>query len=248
MSTKITKKIVINSPDGHVVFDGLDFTEDATIEIEAAASVTFRNCRFYNIMLDTTKELPLIGNLHQNANANGYKLVIENCYFGKTGTYNMINVGQMLFDGSAFNNNYCTNDCSNDDRFAFYMTENGATYDFNGNHFENYSHNNIQCSFHGDAEVTININENHIGIPADNIEQENRGLVRFRPHPKKTTSFAHVKINADNNEFEGETDRIAFCQMKSVNDLLLTEENVPIYNLNGVVTPIEIVDLRTATT
>ena len=247
MSTKITKKIVINSPDGHIVFDGLDFTEEATVEIESAASVTFRNCRFYNVLLNETKELPLIGNLQQKVNEKGYKLVIENCYFGKTGSYNMINVGRTLFDGSAFINNYCANDCSNDDRFAFYMAENGATYNFKGNYFENYSHNCIQCSCNGDAEVTVNVSENTIGIPADDIEYENRGLIRFRPNPKKTTSFVHIVINADNNKFIGEDDRIAFCQMKSNNDLQLTEDNVPTYNLNGVVTPIEIIDLRPTT-
>ena len=244
MSTKITKKIVINSPEANVVFDGLDFTEEATVEITAAASVTFRNCRFYNVLLDTTTEVPLIGNVHHMPNAAGYKLVIENCYFGKTGTYNMVNVGQTMYDGSAFINNYCKNDCANDDRFACYMAVPGAVYNFNGNYFENYSHNGLQFSFHGDAEVTVNVNDNHIGLPAEDLEVENRGLVRFRPNPVKTTSFEHITINANGNVFEGEEDRVAFCQFKD-RDIVLTEENVPTYILNGIMTPLEIVDART---
>ena len=147
MSTKFTKPIVINAPGEDIVFDGIDFTENATVEVTSANSITFKNCRFYNIALDTTKEIPLIGNVSQMLKGAGYKLVIENCYFGKSGAYNMINVGQTMFDGSGFINNYCTDDCSNDDRFACYMTVENAVYNFNGNTFENYSHNCIISRF-----------------------------------------------------------------------------------------------------
>lgn len=244
MSTKITKKIVVNSPGEDIIFDGLDFVDDATVEITAAASVTFKNCRFYNVALNDDGVLPLIGNATQKKKEAGYKLVIENCYFGKTGTYNMISVGRLMHDGSSFSHNYCTGDCSRDDRFSFFFTEKGATYDFVHNTFENYHHNNIQCSVYDTPEFTMKVNNNHIGVPVEGIEHENRGVVRFRPTPNGTKSFAGITIIANGNKFDGNEDRIAFCQMKSAKDLVLTEENVPTYILNGVTTPIEIVDMR----
>ena len=147
MSTKFTKHLTINAPGEDFVFDGIDFTEDATVEITAANSVTFKNCRFYNIKLGSTATDTLIGNIAQSVKAAGYKLVIQNCFFGKTDTYNMVNAGQLLFDGSGFVNNYLTNDCARDDRFSCYMVQEGATLNFNGNQFENYTHNSFQFSF-----------------------------------------------------------------------------------------------------
>ena len=241
MNTKFTKPIKINAPGEDLVFDGIDFTEDATIEIIAVNSITFKNCRFYNIALNSKKDIIMIGSKHM-PKAAGYKLVIENCYFGNNGTYNMINAGQKLFDGSCFNSNYCTNDCTRDDRFACYFAVDGSTYNFNGNMFENYSHNGIQFSFYESPTVTINVNDNEIGVPADDIENDTRGLVRFRPTPSKTKSFANITLNANNNKFAGEEDRVAFCQYKSAKDLVLTEENVPKYYLNGELTPIEILN------
>lgn len=244
MSTKITKKVVVNSPDDHVVFDGLDFTEEATVEITAAASVTFRNCRFYNLKLGSAGTETLIGNNTQTSKVAGYKIVIQNCFFGKNDTYNMVSIGRMMLDGSSFENNYMTNDCTRDDRFSAFIAEEGATYNFNGNHFEKYTQNSFQFSFHKDPIATININDNVIGLPADDLEYEVRGLARFRPTPNSTTTFEHLVVNANNNKFEGKDDRIAFCQMKSDKDLVLTAENVPTYYLNGELTPIEIVDSR----
>lgn len=247
MSTKFTKPITINAPGEDVVFDGIDFTEDATIEITAANSVTFKNCRFYNIKLGSTETNTLIGNIAQSRKGAGYKLLIQNCFFGKTDTYNMINAGQLLYDGSGLVNNYLTNDCARDDRFSCYIAQEGATYNFNGNQFENYTHNSFQFSFFDDAKATININDNIIGTPAPDLEYEVRGLARFRPTPGSTTTFEHLVVNANNNKFIGEADRIAFCQMKGAKDLVLTAENIPTYYLNGELTPMEILDSRPAT-
>lgn len=245
MSTKFTKPIVINAPGKDIVFDGIDFTEEATIEITAAASVTFKNCRFYNVLTDTADEVQLIGNLHQAPKAAGYKLIIERCYFGNNGVYNMVNVGQTMLNGSRFNQNYCTNDCSKDDRFACYMVEEDAEYNFCENCFENYSHNGFQFSLHGSPKVTINIEDNYVGAPADDIEMDVRGIARFRPQPKKTTTFGKIIVNANRNMFAGEPDRVAFCQYKD-GDIVLTEKNTPTYCLNGRISTLEIVDSTTS--
>lgn len=242
MSTKFTKPIVINAPDKDIVFDGIDFTAEATIEITAAASVTFKNCRFYNVLLDNEKEIPLLGNAVQNKKGAGYKLVIENCYFGKTGVYNMISVGQIMYTGSCVNKNYFTRDCSKDDKFACYFGQADAEYNFCNNEFEEYSHNGFQCSFVDSPALTINIEDNHIGPHAKDIELDVHGLVRFRPFPKATKSFANVVVNANRNVFKESPARVMFCQRKSERDIVLDNTNVPKYCLDGRITTPDIVD------
>ena len=247
MSTKFTKPIIVNAPGEDIVFDGIDFTGDATVEITAANSVTFKNCRFYNIKLGSTKSETLIGNNTQNSKLAGYKIVIENCFFAKNDTYNMVSIGRMMLDGSSFNNNYMTDDCTKDDRFSAFIAQEGATYNFNGNRFEKYTENSFQFSFHKTPVATININDNIVGLPSDNLEYDVRGLARFRPTPNSTQTFEHITVNANNNKFTGKSDRIAFCQMKGAKDLVLTAENVPTYYLNGKLTPMEILDSRPTT-
>ena len=242
MSTKFTQPITIDAPGGDIVFDGVDFVDNGIVNIVTANSVTFRNCRFYNIALDAMNKVSLISD-GSKSNTAGYKLVIENCYFGKSGAYNMINLYQPLHDGSSFSHNYCKTNCANDDRFSCYTAVKDAEYKFNGNEFEHYTHNGFQFSFRDDADVVVNINDNMIGFPDPMLNYEDRGIARFRPFPNATTSFEHVVVNASGNKFAGEVDRIVWAQRKSEKDIVLTEENVPTYYLNGIATPMEIVDL-----
>ena len=85
-------------------------------------------------------------------------------------------------------------------------------------------------------------NNNIIGPAIDGIDTTLRGICRFRPFPSKTTSFAHITMNANDNKLGEGVDRIAFCHRKSTRDIKLTADNIPTYYLNGVETPIEIFD------
>lgn len=250
MSTKFTKPVIVNAPGEDVVFDGIDFTEDAVINVLAAKSLTIKNCRFYNIALGDTTTLPLIGDSSKESGSlidSEVQLVIENNYFGKTDTYNMINFYNKLAAGSRINNNYFTADCCRDDIAAFYSAADDIEFDIIGNEFEVYGNKGMQFSFTKEPKMTINFNKNIIGAAMDDMDSTERGMCRFRPFPSKTTSFANIVMNANGNRFTGEEDRIAFCQFKSAKDIVLTEENVPTYYLNGEVTPIEIVDSRSTT-
>lgn len=245
MSTKFTKPITVNAPGEDVVFDGIDFTGDAVINVLAAKSLTIKNCRFYNIALGNTAELPLIGDSSKQSGSLvdvEVRLIIENNYFGKTDTYNMINFYNKLSDSSRICNNYFTAECCRDDIAAFYSAADDINFDINGNEFEVYGNKGIQFSFYNEPKVTINFNDNIIGPAVADMNATLRGMCRFRPFPSKTTSFAHITMNANNNKLGEGADRIAFCHRKSTRDIKLTEENVPTYYLNGVKTPIEIFD------
>ena len=245
MSTKFTKPVVVNAPGEDVVFDGIDFTEDAVINLLAAKSLTIKNCRFYNVALSNDKTTPLIGDASSISSSlidSEVQLIIENNYFGKTGTYNMINFYNKLAVGSRIINNYFTSDCCRDDIAAFYSSADDIEFDICGNEFEAYGNSGIQFSFHKEPKMIINFNNNIIGPDIDGIDTTLRGICRFRPFPSKTTSFAHITMNANDNKLGEGVDRIAFCHRKSTRDIKLTADNVPTYYLNRVETPIEIFD------
>ena len=250
MSTKFTKPVTVNAPGEDIVFDGIDFTEDAVINVLAAKSLTIKNCRFYNVALGDTTTLPLIGDSSTKSGSlvdSEVQLVIENNYFGKTDTYNMINFYNKLAAGSRITNNYFVEDCCRDDIAAFFSSADDIEFNITGNEFEMYGNKGMQFSFINEPKMAINFNDNTIGAADSGMDVAERGMCRFRPFPSKTTSFANITMNANGNKFVGENDRIAFCQFKSANDLVLTEENIPTYYLNGELTPMEILDSRPTT-
>lgn len=76
MSTYIKNTVVINAMEKDVLFDGVEFVDDARIQIIASGNVTFRNCRFHDIIPNSTNTHPIFSEVAVN-------IVVENCYFGK---------------------------------------------------------------------------------------------------------------------------------------------------------------------
>lgn len=228
MSTKFTELVAIDAAGGDVVFDGVDFTLNAYIEVRNANSLTIRNCRFYKMNLPGAKNylFKVIGDIP-------CKLVVEQCFFGdnpKNGSntlYNILELNAQLKTGSSFSKNYFTADSCTHNHINVYGASETAKIFIDDNVFEQNA--GIRIGVKGEPACTIYLRRNENKAVAEGAIEN---LILLQPYGNKTTSFANMTIVCDGNKTVGEDFPIMWYCGK--NDLQLTDELMPaIVDNNG---------------
>lgn len=222
--TKLTQPIVINAPEKDIVFDGVDFTDKATIVVTAAKSLTIKNSRIYGINVDNSVRFWL--------RINGeipLKLIIERNFFGNnTGIYNFIEPNAKLESGSSVSKNYAKKGCCTHNIFSIYNAMDNAEIHVDKNYFE-YSNGGIRLGTKGDVPCKIIMNENVIK-EGDKEYPEWDGLLCIQPYGKQTTSFAKCTVCMNKN-------KIAFEQIvyaySGANDTEMTKDTIPTVYVDG---------------
>lgn len=235
MATKITEKVTINAPGEDIVFDGVDFTGNAYIFIEAANSVSLKNCRIYN-MADTGKSVQFFNSV----NAPKCKIIIERCFFGDNKMeigklYNLINLDAVVMDGTSFSHNYFTDKCCTHNEISLYNADEGATINICNNVFEE-TDGGIRLGMCGSPACTFNVNDN-VGLAGVKDYPEYNGILLVQPCGKKTDSFENCTINMNMNVYP---ENQIIYGYSGANDTMLDETNSPKVFINGKQTQIRI--------
>ena len=228
MSTKITEKVTINAPGADIVFDGIDFTEGGYIYIQAANSVSLRNCRVYNLTDYGNKSAGFLNSV----GTSKCKVIVERCFFGDNPMengrlYNLINLYTILTDGSTFSNNYFTDKCCTHNEISLYNVDEGATINICNNVFEQID-GGVRLGIYGEPTCVFNINDN-VAIAGTEYPEWD-GIVMVQPALKQTTSFANCTIHMNNNK--SYSNQIIFGY-SGANDTMLDETTSPKVYLNG---------------
>ena len=228
----VFSEVLTYAADADVTITGVTFTEKSRVDIAAAKSVKFVNCKFVSAEGYQAKSYLIKGDglgTHEEAT----RVVIENCYFGTneqtTGNayYNLFELNTKLADGTSISNNYFAKESCNHNAINIYDVEDGATININNNVFE-YSANAVRIGTIGDAHCTINMNGNRY-IETDSDYPDYAGLFLIQPYGKKTTDMSHVVINVEGT--------IADCGGQLYytyignNDTQLTEDQLPQVNV-----------------
>lgn len=223
MSTVFTKAVTINAPEKDVVFNGVDFTKDAFIKIQAAKSVTFKNCRFYGLE-PAAKTMGVILSCDT-------KLIVEGCFFGKCGEklYNFFELNGKLADGSSISNNYFVWGCCSHNEVNIYNVVDGANVNVNNNYI-----GSIRIGTKGAAkDVTINFKSNEYNL-SDNPDSFWASLIVIQPYASQTSSFNGVTVNVDGTKTALADDKLVCIFCNPTGDTKFNwQTNYPILYVNG---------------
>lgn len=238
MGTKLTKKVVINDPNGDVVFDGVDFTLDGYIEVKAAKSLTLKNCRIYQLTTGSAKAYWL-----KVSCTTPMKLVIENCFFGENGAkmYNLIEPQAKLITGTSFSENYLKAHSATHNSFSVYDSVDDSTIDMNGNVFECYTPG-LRIGVKGDVTCSINCKNNTVQsciTELDGTDSAWYGICCVQPYATQTSSFAHMTVDVTGCEMP-EGSPYAIYGYSGSKDTMLDETNAPVVVNDGTQVPLTI--------
>ena len=225
--TKFTQPITINADGKHVVFNGVDFSGLALINIANAASITITNCRIYGITGDNSTNkfwLKISGDFPT-------RLIIERNFFGNnTGIYNLLELGCKLGTGSSISYNYFKDGACTHNYVGLYGAQDNATIDINCNYLETSKDGGIRLGVKNDVICKFNINNNKIETETT-PGSEWAGLICMQPFGKVTTSMKGWTLYMSNNTVPGE--QLIYAYYGS-NDLVLTADNIPTLYVNKV--------------
>ena len=222
MSTVFTKAVTINAPEKDVVFNGVDFTKDAFIKIQAAKSVTFKNCRFYGLEA-TAKTMGITLSCDT-------KLIVEGCFFGKCGEklYNFFELNGKLADGSYISNNYFVWGCCSHNEVNVYGAADDATITINNNYI-----GSIRIGPKGAPQnVKVNIKGNEYKL-SDNPDPEWPGMIVIQPYGTQTTSFNGITIDVANTKTELSLDKLVYIYAGTKDTKFNWQTNYPVLYMNG---------------
>ena len=227
MSTKITEKVTINAPGEDIVFNGVDFTENAYIYIEDAQSVSLRNCRIYNLA-DSGKSVQFFNSVK----APKCKITVERCFFGNNEMevgrlYNLINLDAVIMDGSSFSYNYFTDKCCTHNEISLYGADEGATINICNNVFEQID-GGVRLGMYGAPTCAFNIH-NNVGL-AGCDEPDYNGIVLVQTALNMTETFANCTIHMNNTKYP--EDQIIYGY-SGAKDTMLDETTAPKVYVDG---------------
>ena len=232
--TVCNQTITVDATEKEVVFDGIDFTGEARIQLNNAAKVTFKNCRFYRITPNTAKTMMMLA-----ATAVPMVLVVENCFFGANPSeganvlYHVLEGNFKIGDGSSFSNNYFANGCTTHNIINYYDVEDGATINVNGNHFE-YSGSAMRIGPKGAAHCTFNMNNNTYDETDPSENGAWGGLLTIQPYSTQTTSFNDVVVNMNGNVNNTANPQLVVLYANNTDTHYNKETNYPKVYINGV--------------
>jgi hypothetical protein len=232
MATVFTKAITIDAPDKDIVFDGCDFTGDFHLTLTAAKSVSFLNCRFYNITPYAKRSYLFLSN-----KADPLKLTINGCYFGdfvenEEGKiiYNLLELYSLLADGSSISNNYFTKNCCTHNQINIYASDEGATIALNNNYFVS-SKNGYRIGIKEEPTCTLNINNNTFETTDDDVDWA--GLVIIQPCAKATTSFNNLTVNINGTVNKSGVEQLVYLFANSSDTHFHATKNMPNVFVDG---------------
>lgn len=235
MNSKITEKLVINGMDDVVIFDGIDFTKKAYVEIVNATEVIIRNCRIYGIEGTGSSQdywLKVASDIE-------VKIVIEDCFFGANAksVYNLIEPHCYIKDGSSFSNNYFTADSCNHNYINIYGAVEGAEITIKENIFEE-SDGSVRIGTKGEPKCRINFVRNT--VLADRLNAGKwTGLVCVQPFGNATSTFKNMTIVMDGNECVNEQQIYAYYVASS---MILDKTMMPIVIIDGKISDVIILN------
>lgn len=233
MATKFTKLVTVNAPDKDVVFDGCDFTGEAHVELVAAKSVVFRNCRFYGLIPYQDKSYGI------NGQAAEMKLTIEKCFFGANPAndvgklYNLLELNTILADGSSISNNYFAAECCTHNQINVYAVVEGATINLNKNHFV-YSGNAYRIGVKNEPVCVINMDGNSYDTTDPSENGDWAGLALIQPYGKVTTSFNNMELKINNVVNKSGDDQIVYIYANPTDTQFDRNTNYPKVYLDGI--------------
>lgn len=227
MATKFTQLVTVNAPSKDVVFNGVDFTKDALVKIVSAASVTFKNCRFYGLNPNAAKTFGLIAN-----SGSALKLVIENCFFGDNPAvdtnvlYNLMELNAAVSDGTSVSNNYFTKACCTHNQINMYDAGEEAIIKINGNYTE-YSANMVRLGLKGSPKCTIMM-ENNTYLTTDASENgDYAGLCLIQPYSSSTVSFNDMVVKMNKTVNRSGDDQLIYIYAAGTDTKFNKETNYP---------------------
>lgn len=222
MSTVFTKAVTINAPEKDVVFNGVDFTKDAFIKIQAAKSVTFKNCRFYGLE-------PAAKTMGVTLSCDT-KLIVEGCFFGKCGEklYNFFELNGKLADGSSISRNYFDGKCCTHNQVNIYNVMDDATINVNSNYMAS-----IRIGPKGEPQnVKINVKSNEYNV-IDTSDPDWINMVIIQPYGGQTKSFNGVTINVDGTNTSVPDNKLVYIYAGGTDTKFNWQTNYPVLYLNG---------------
>lgn len=227
--TKFTKPVIIDVADesGAVIFNGVDFTQDALVTIENAKKVAFRNCRIYALNIDGEKN-------HFITTAKGLNVQVSftGCYTGTIvdgeEVFSLIDTNAVLVSGSSFSKNYMDENSFSSHFIDLRKIASGAKISISENIFET-NENGVTISLDGDTTCDIIVNGN-LTVRQDPDDKDN-ATVCVRPNKRETTSFEHVNIEMNQNQ---SPDSRPIVATYTDEDTVLTRKNIPNVMVDGV--------------
>ena len=231
--TAFIKPVTINAPGKAVVFDGCDFTKEALVVITDAEEVTFKNCRFYDLIPSSAKTYGI-----KMPAAAEVKLVIEGCFFGDNPSnevgkmYNLIELAGKLKDGSSISKNYFTAGCCTHNQINVYDASEDAVIALNHNEAE-YSANLVRLGLKGSPKCTINM----IGNIYDQTEAgEYAGLLLIQPYGAQTVSMNDLVVNLSGTLNRSGIEQELYLYSNPSDTQYHIETNYPKVYVNGELT------------
>lgn len=223
--TKFTKAITINGEEANVIFNGVDFTQDALIEIQKASSVTFRNCRIYDLNLEGDKK-----HFITTADGTSVKISFTDCYTGtilNSGdeAFSLIDTNAILVSGSTFSRNYMSDKSFPGHFIDIANVAENAVIHVDGNTFSD-DKNGVSISTGTTCTVTVDENV----TLKENLEDPYDATVVVKPGAD-TTSMSGVTINVRGNRTP---DTHPIISVAGESGSALTEENLPVATVDGV--------------
>lgn len=247
MATLFTKAVTINAAGKDVVFDGIDFTEEALVTITGAQSVKITNCRIYNLKPNKEKANFML------LSGNNVKLMVDHCFFGGNQVietvegegkgqttkvqqiYNLFELNGTLANGSYCAENYVQlgeGGCCSHNFFNIYGAEAEATISVSGNEMimDGTSYGDfMRIGVKGAVKCTINVQNNVIKC---NKAPYYKNATIIQPYNTQTTSFKDMTVNYKDNVFPA--GMIYPVQMyNGKRDTQITEELAPTIYIEG---------------
>lgn len=224
--TKFTNPIEINAAGKKVVFDGVDFTENARITVVNASTVEIKNCRVYGVKAD--------GNNKYWLNIRGditTKLTVERNFFGANiGIYNLMELTCKLMDASSITSNYFVDSACTHNPIGMYGADNGATINVNKNVFETSKEGGFRAGMKGAAECIIYVNNNKINAKSATGSEDWEGILCIQPYGKATTDMSKITVRLNHNKIPTEQKVYGYS---GENDMALTKDNRPAVFIDG---------------
>lgn len=227
MSSILTNFINIDAPDKDIEFNGIDFTENAFINISNARSISIRNCRIYGLKGSNANKyfLKISGNFP-------IKVIIERCFFGNnTNVYNLLELNSKLDDGTSICYNYFKKGNCTHNEIGLYGAVDNSNWNISSNYFED-SQAGIRIGMKYTPICNITIDNNTIQCISVPDQKKWEGLVTIQPYGKITSTFENVNITLNGNKLP--VNQYAYMYIGE-NDSKLTVDKYPKVTVNGAV-------------
>ena len=222
--TKLMNPITVDAQSGDVVFDGFDFTANATVTVENAASITIRNSRIYNLTADAAIEwMKVKGSLPT-------KISLENNFFAPATVdiATAVSTAVKLANESSFSHNYFKKDAYTDKALTIKDIDQSASVKVSDNVFEEIG-NPFQFAVSGETTCVVAVDKN-VAKAVHSDGNFMNALIMIRPDATNTTSFKNMTINMSGNTLLNQDPVIAYYEDT---DTQLTPEILPQVNVDG---------------